>query len=356
MVGMSAVLASCFWVSLGNRIAADTPKGETGRTPASEISDGIIHQPDLTYHSIEGKPLMLDMVFPQSGPGPFPAVILLHGSGPANKGRKGMVFLANEMARKGYVGVAVSYRCRPEESFPAPLLDVQCAIRWVRAHADQYKLDKNQIAVIGFSGGGTLACLLGTMGCKDSLVVDSKELTQSSPLRAIVSFYGPTDLARIHEVCQKKSKEGSYLEKLQSDYIMKSLEKWLGGPPSKVQEHYDGASPMSKDFQECSPVLLIHGSEDSVVPVDQSRLFAKKLQKCGRPVNLLVIEGAGHDFEEKSKTDGRLAFAAVRAFLDEHLLSASKAMPLVKKDSGDQYEQEMIPRNRHPRCSARFRN
>jgi dipeptidyl aminopeptidase/acylaminoacyl peptidase len=58
----------------------------------------------------------------------------------------------------------------------------------------------------------------------------------------------------------------------------------------------------------------------ALVPVEQSRLFAKKLQKSGRPVSLLVVEGAGHDFEEKNKTNGLLAFAAVLAFLDDYLL------------------------------------
>jgi dipeptidyl aminopeptidase/acylaminoacyl peptidase len=82
-------------------------------------------------------------------------------------------------------------------------------------------------------------------------------------------------------------------------------------------------------------VFLIHGSEDSVVPVEQSRLFAKKLQESGRPVSLWVVEGAGHDFEEKNKSVGRMAFAAMLAFLDEHLQSASNGTPLVKKASGD---------------------
>lgn len=67
-------------------------------------------------------------------------------------------------------------------------------------------------------------------------------------------------------------------------------------------------------------MLLIHGADDSIVPVEQSRLFAKKLQESGRPISLLIVEGAGHDFEEKNPTNGRLAFAAVFAFLDDHLL------------------------------------
>ena len=78
-------------------------------------------------------------------------------------------------------------------------------------------------------------------------------------------------------------------------------------------------------------MLLIQGADDSVVPPEQSRRFAQKLQKSGRPVSLLIVEGAGHDFEEINKSDGRLAFAAVFAFLDEHLQGNGQAKVLVKK-------------------------
>ena len=144
-----------------------------------------------------------------------------------------MAPLAEELARKGYVGVAVSYRCKPEDNFPAPLQDVQGAIDWVRANAGQYKLDKDRIAVIGFSGGGTLACLLGMKG---------------DTVRAVVSLYAPTDFLRLHECCLTKSqaKECGLWEKTQSSYIMKTLESWLGGPPSKVPERYRSASPISQ--------------------------------------------------------------------------------------------------------------
>jgi len=331
MVGMSAVLAICFWVSLGSRVPADTPKTETGKTPAAEASEEIVHQPNLTYRTVNGKALQLDLVCPKLGAGPFPAVVLVHGTGPFTKGRIGMIPLAQELARNGYVAIAVSYRYRPEDKFPAPIQDVSCAIRWVRDRSVQYKVDKDRIGVVGFSGGGTLACLLGMKGGQDNLPDKGKDATQASPLRAIVSFYGPMDFARLHEDCQKKVKQGSPAEKLQGNLIMKTLEKWLGGPPSKVRELYDEASPLKQVAKDSPPILLIHGADDSIVPVEQPRLFAKRLQKSGRPVSLLVVESAGHDFEEKNRTDGRMVFAAVMAFLEEHLQGNIEAKPLGKK-------------------------
>src|SRR5262249_54584791 len=129
-----------------------------------ELSAAVVHRPDLIYQTLDNRALMVDVIFPKVGNGPFPAVILIHGSGPANKGKRGMVPLAQGLALPGYVGIVVSYRCKPEDGFPAPILDVQSAIRWLRANAIQYKIDKNRIGVWGFSGGGTLACLLGMKG------------------------------------------------------------------------------------------------------------------------------------------------------------------------------------------------
>jgi acetyl esterase/lipase len=256
--------------------------------------------------------------------------VLLHGTGPFTKGRIGMIPLAQELARNGYVAIAVSYRYRPEEKFPAPIQDVNCAIRWVQDHSVQYKVDKDRIGVVGFSGGGALACLLGMKGGQD-LPNEGKDATQSVPLRAIVSFYAPTDFARFHEDCQKKVKEGSKAEKLLGDLMMKALEKWFGGPPSKFPKLYDEVSPIKQVTKDSPPILLIHGAEDKVVPVDQSRLLAKKLKELRRPFSFLVIEGSGHDFEEIDKTNGRMTIAAVLAFLEEHLLKNSEAKALVKK-------------------------
>lgn len=329
----AAFLGICLSISLGSQSARadDSAKPENSKPGDTTTAIGVVHHPNLKYRTVNCKALMLDVVSPKVGAGPFPAVVLIHGTGPFSKGKEGMIPLAQEVARNGFVAIAVSYRYTPEDAFPAPIEDVQCAIRWVRANANQFKVDKDRIGVLGFSGGGTLACLLGTKGYKNALGDQDKK--GSGPLRAIVSFYGPTDFARLHGDCQKKAKEGSLAEQWQSDLIMKRLEKWFGGPPSIVRENYALPSPMSKDFQECPPVFLIHGSEDSVVSVEQSRLLAKKLRNSSRPVKLLVFEGAGHDFEAKNTTDGHLAVALVLAFLGDHLQSTSNGTPLVKNAS-----------------------
>lgn len=208
-VWLGVVLSSCLLASLDDRraTAADSPKLENTKTADLELSAAVVHRPDLIYRTVGDRALMLDVIFPKVGNGPFPAVILLHGSGPANKGKKGMLPLAQELALQGYVGIGVEYRCKPEDGFPAPIQDVQCAIRWLRAHADQYKIDQDRIGVLGFSGGGTLACLLGMKNKELENQADFRK--DPDRVRAIVSFYGATDLASLHEGCAKKSKSES---------------------------------------------------------------------------------------------------------------------------------------------------
>ena len=84
----------------------------------SETPAGVDYCPDLIYATVGQTPLMLDVSYPSQGNGPYPAVILLHGAGPASKGRKGLVPWTTKLAQKDYVGIAVSYRCKPEDAFP----------------------------------------------------------------------------------------------------------------------------------------------------------------------------------------------------------------------------------------------
>jgi acetyl esterase/lipase len=330
MFWLGATLAGCLLASLDDKrgMADDSPKLENVKSAALEPSATVVHRPDLLYRTVGDRKLMLDVIFPKLGGGPFPAVILLHGTGPANQGKEGMVPLAQELARQGYVAIAVSYRSKPEDAFPAPIQDVRCAIRWLRGQANQYKIDKDRIGVVGFSGGGTLACLLGMNG----------PVQNGDRVQAVVSFYGPTDFARLHEVCQAKLKvkETCFEERVQSWFIIPALEKWLGGSPSKVPESYALPSPVTHVTRNLPPFLLIHGAEDTMIPVEQSQRLATKLKESGNPVGLLIIGCAGHDFEEKDPINRRLAMAAVLAFLDDHLVGLNQNRKLANRSERTQ--------------------
>jgi acetyl esterase/lipase len=239
--------------------------------------------------------LKLDLTMPIQGKGPFPAVIVLHGTGPFNKGRKGFRLLGQRLARQGYVALAVGFRCKPKDTYPASIQDVEAALKWVQQNAAKYKIDKGRIGVLGFSGGGTLGCLLG--------------MKKPVHVRAVVSYFAPSDLIQLH-----KNAQG-----FQGRLIAAMLEKWLGGTPQKVRANYEDASPVTYIHKEAAPMLLLHGTADAVVPVEQSQLLAQKLKKAGAKVALLTFEHAPHDFDELLDTNARLAAAAVETFLQDQL-------------------------------------
>jgi acetyl esterase/lipase len=112
----------------------------------------VVFRPDLTYGwcgKVNKCRLELDIAVPKAGMGPFPAVVVLHGTGPLTNGRWYNRKLICELANRGYVGVAVTFRHKPEDCFPAPCHDVKCAVRWLRANAAKHQIDPKRIGAIG---------------------------------------------------------------------------------------------------------------------------------------------------------------------------------------------------------------
>jgi acetyl esterase/lipase len=195
---------------------------------------------------------------------------------------------------------------------------VQAAVRWLRAQAGKYPLDPKRIGAVGFSAGGSLACLLGLLSPRHGLEGGGDHAKQSSRVQAVVSYFAPTDLECWHTQCVKGE-----VPRFQGFFIRRGLEKWLGGPPDEVAERYHKASPITYASRDGAPLLLIHGTADKVVPVSHAQSLAKKIKEVDGLVELLLVKQAPHDFDELDTPAAREAAAATRAFLDTHLKRAA---------------------------------
>ena len=305
-----AILAMVLTMFVPATVANGQSAADNVRGKASQVPAGVIHRPDLTYRKTAKGTLELDIAYPAEGNVPLPAVVILHGTGHFSKGRKGNVPLAFELAQRGYVAVSVSYRHTAADAYPAAIDDARAATRWLRINAAQYRIDPKRIAALGYSGGGALACLLGmTEDAADAMHGSSK-------VQAVVAYYPPTDFAKLYEEAVGGANKVGLLGRL---VIPGSLKQWLGGTPAEVKERYAAISPVTHVHKKMAPLLLLHGTADGMVPVEQSRLLADRATAMGASATFLQLAGADHLFDEKNDPNSRMASGVVQTFLEDSL-------------------------------------
>ena len=258
--------------------------------------DSIVFEPDVPYKQVDGKALRMDYARPKAGDGPFPMVLFIHGGG-WRAGDKAMfrdgVF---GVAQQGCAAASVQYRFAPEHPFPAQLDDVKDAVRYIREHAAEWKVDPDRIGVMGGSAGGHLALLLATTGDEDG------DARPSAAVKAAVSIAGPTDLTRPYP-----------------DASRAMVEDLLGPARKADRAAQEAASPRFHLDAGDAPVLLIHGTKDELVPYDQATAFEEACKKAGVAAELFTIPDGGHGGGTGDPKAWERSVVRSIAFLREHL-------------------------------------
>ena len=256
---------------------------------------------NLVYATVENTPLLLDLAMPRTGDGPFPVVVFLHGEGWRAGNRQQMNHFMEGVARLGYVGVTVEYRLVPAARFPAQVDDCKAAVRWLRANAGKYRIRSDRIGVVGFSAGGHLASMLGVTQKEDGFDGSGGDTGQSSRVEAVASFFGPTDFTT---------------RDWPRDLEKEVIEPFLGGAYADRADTYRRASPINYVTKDAAPFLFFHGSDDKLVPVDQSIRLGEKLQSVGVAAEVIVLKGEGHGFTD---ANNQQAMRRMLEFLDARL-------------------------------------
>lgn len=260
---------------------------------------------DLEYARIGERSLRLDLYLPADDSSPRPVVVWIHGGGwrAGNKRNCRLLWLVGQ----GCAVASIEYRLSTEAPFPAQIHDCKGAVRWLRAKSTTYGLDTERFVAAGASAGGHLAALLGTSGGVAELEGDvGGNLEQSSRVQAFVDFYGPTDF-----VSWIRSPHGRAIDRPGSPVAL-----LLGGIPSQRLELARKASPVTYVTSDDPPALIIHGSADPVVPVEQSQILAERYRNAGLTAVLHIIEGARHGGPEFDAPPVR---RLVASFLRENL-------------------------------------
>lgn len=262
---------------------------------------GIAFEAGIEYSNPDDQHLQLDLARPESGEGPFPAVLCIHGGGFRAGTREGYDDLVKRLAARGYVAVTVTYRLAPAYQFPAAIYDCKAAVRWLRANAAAYHIDPERIGVTGGSAGGHLAQFLAVTGGVAQFEGDGGNPDQSSRVACVVNVYGPSDLTKSYEA---------------SVDAAEVLPLFLGGNVEQERQRHIVASPLYWVTPEAAPTLCIHGTLDKYVAHVQAEWIVERLTAAGVEAELLTLEGAGHGFKG---ADAERADAALFAFFDRHL-------------------------------------
>ncbi|MDE5977993.1 MAG: alpha/beta hydrolase [Turicibacter sp.] len=256
----------------------------------------------------------LDIYLPETGEGPFPVILSIHG-GAFKMGDKRDFQLRPmlEGLKRGYAVVGINYRLSGEALFPANIYDVKAAVRFIKANANQFKLDPNKMVAWGGSAGGYLSTLLATSSsfALEDLKMGNEQ--EDCKVQAVVDWFGPTDFLKMDE----QLKEANLGPQDHND--ADSPESLVLGAqittiPNKVKE----ANPITYITKDVPPFFIQHGSVDNIVPNGQSKLLYEALVAAGHQdqTTLEYIEGASHggpQFETKENLD------KVFRFIDTYL-------------------------------------
>ncbi|HYE18970.1 MAG TPA: alpha/beta hydrolase [Tepidisphaeraceae bacterium] len=252
--------------------------GAASAVAAPPVPAGVEFTPDVTYATAGGEELKLNIARPKdASKGPLPLVVIIHGGGWAAGKRTAHDDLVLNFAARGYVAATISYRFAPKHVWPAQIQDAKAAVRFLRASAEKYGIDKQRVGAIGFSAGAHLSMLLGTMDKADGLDDSGGNDGESSKVSAVVSFVGPTDLTATLPAVTTGIVKG-----------------FLGGTPAEKPEAAKRASPVTYVNAADAATLMYAGTKDRLVPTEQAVRMAEALTAAGVPGRVELLLGADH--------------------------------------------------------------
>ena len=259
-------------------------------------TSGITTTHDITYSSptTDGRKsdLKLDIQVPTSTSGKKPLVIYLTGGGFVMADHTTNLSQRTYVADQGYVVAGVQYRTTKDgATYKDAVADVKSAIRYLRANADKYSIDADQVAVWGQSAGGYLAAMTGATNGEKSFDVGAN-LDQSSEVQGVVDEFGPADLSKLAADYDTAAQKANYA-------AGNSAAQWVYGPGTKKSvadrtSEVAAADPSTHISSRTAPFVLFHGSADNLVSPSETLTLHTALRAKGIDSTRYVLTGAGH--------------------------------------------------------------
>jgi acetyl esterase len=232
--------------------------------PASAANAAKVKR-DVTYRTVDGQTLGLDVYQPAKKGKDRPAVVLIHGGGWRAGDKRVFAEQGNQLAERGFVAFSVDYRLAPDHTYPAAVDDVEAAVEWVRKHGKEYGVDRKRIGALGGSAGAHLTGMLATVG--------EGALDRGHRIAAGVSWSGAMDLESI---------AGSA-----------TVQTFVGCEPETCPDTYADASPITHVDKTDAPMLLVNSTTE-LVSQAQTDTMKAALDTVGVANEAIILPGTAH--------------------------------------------------------------
>ena len=226
-----------------------------------------------------------------------PAVIFVPGGWWLTAPKVAGIQICYQLAQAGFVAASIEYRHIGTANYIESIGDVKAAIRYLRAHADNFNIDKDKIAVMGMSAGGYLASMVGvTSGIAKFDFGDN--LDESSAVQAVVDIFGPTDLNHIADDFSAETQKMYYSSASPISLFVNGVPCYRGNRGGNLREMPVTAleaNPIHYVGTNTPPFLIMHGNADKIVSPSQSKLLYDELSGRGLDADYYILNGGEHN-------------------------------------------------------------
>ncbi len=312
LITTALVCVSIIWVSSARRAMAQD----------AQLPPGVKMERDISYIPNGDAAQRLDLYLPEKAPEhPLPLIVHIHGGGWMGGSKFPSPYV--NMVNRGYVVASVEYRFSQKAKFPAQIQDCQAAIRWLRANRDKYHIDGDHVGVVGGSAGGHLSALVATSGGKKAFPPIGGNDDQSDRVQCVVNIFGPANFTAVMQQAEDdKNVRNIFKFNTPSD----PYSELIGVSLVDNKEKTDAVSPIHYVSKDNPPMLILHGTHDTLVPYAQSVELQAALKAKGVDVWLQTLPGAGHG----GPTFGKPSVVALtKDFFDKYLQGTDVEIELV---------------------------
>jgi len=267
--------------------------------PAQEVPS-FTRQEEVIYGRKHGTALTMDVFTPKNNAKGAAAILVVSGGWSSEHKFPAKFVFVDELLTRGYTVFAVVHGSQPQYTVPEIIQDVNRAVRFIRHHARDYKIEPGRLGIYGASSGGHLALMQAMAGAMGDPIAEDPVEKVSSRVQAVACFFPPTDFLNYGKPGEVALGRG-VLAGLEPAFKFREFDAKTKTFVSVTDEKQilkigREISPVYHVSKGAPPTLIFHGEADKLVPIQQSKLLVEKLKEKGVEAKLIVKPGIGHAY------------------------------------------------------------